>query len=212
MASGLVGLWLVLLLAGSGCSAIGAIAGKVIGDVPVEAQYTLAKVPTLVLAENYRRLGTAADASDRVAATVTQQLVAKDLAPIIPAEKLTALRDQLGEGYRKLDVVAVARRLGAEQVLYIDMQALGVSVGSESELLKGESAAFVRVIDVSAGQVVYPLDATDGQPVRFETQVRRPGDKTTRSSIEGDLVAGLSGRIARLFYKWKPDEVENDRG
>jgi hypothetical protein len=201
---------LAAIAAVSGCNVIGVIAGKTAGQVPVEAVYTPDPlVPLVVLVENYRSDsgGTDSDA-DRVAQMIGARFAEQNVAPIIGQDKVRALRDREPKAYHAMGVVQVARAVGAGQALYVDLTGVAVGTQMGSDVAKGIASANVKFIDAQSGLVAYPADFTDGAPIGYETRVRRVADGVTIDSIRADVLAGLSDRIARMFFRYKPDDLE----
>lgn len=196
--------------ASAGCNLLGVVASKAAGQVPVEAVHTPDPlVPLVVLVENYRSDagGTASDA-DRIAQMIGARLAEQNAAPIVGLDKVRDLRDRSPREYRAMGVVQVARAVGAGQALYVDLT--GVAVGTQvgSDVAKGVASANVKFIDARSGLVAYPADLAEGAPVGYETRMRRVGDGVTIDSIRSEVLAGLSDRIARMFFRYKPDDLE----
>ena len=206
----LAALALGALVAGAGCNVVGAVLGKTQGQVPVEAKHTPDPlVPLVVLVENYRNdaSSTASDA-DRVARMIGERLAEQKAAPIVDPDKVRTLRDRSPKAYQAMGVTQVAREVGAGQVLYVDLTGVGVGVQVGSDVAKGLASANVRFIDVDTGLVAWPSDFAEGAPVGFETRPPRVGDAVTLDSIRVDVLVGLSDRIARMFFRYKPDDLE----
>src|SRR5580704_982568 len=85
-------------VAAGGCQALAAALDKT-GDPTEPAKYSPNKDNMLVLAED---------------------LIAHKVAPIINPDRLTALRDEHREAYRKMQIAEVGKSLGAAQVLYVN--------------------------------------------------------------------------------------------
>jgi hypothetical protein len=198
---------LLALLVPAGCAIVGATLGKVAGSPPVPAQFEPAKVSTLVLAENFRQLATSHDDADRIARRVGALLSENEVGPIVPADQVTTLRDRMSADFRKMNVIEVARELQAEQVIYIDLQGVGVGVMPGSDVLRGEATASVRVIDVATGSILFPAGVQEGAGVSFESPIRRQSAGGNRAGVRGEALDGLSTNIARLFHPWQADEI-----
>lgn len=200
---------LMSVLGLAGCNVIGVVADKVAGDRPLKPAYEPDKLaPLVVLAENYR--STWSDNSDahRIETAVSERLIEHEVAPIIPSDKVFALRDRDPTGYRKLTVVQIGQALGAKQVIYIDLA--GVSVGTTigSDALKGSASANVKLIDVDSGVVLFPKDLDSGVGVAFESELRRSSYRNTTESVRIETIVGLSDQIARLFHSYRASDLE----
>lgn len=196
----------------TGCDAVGVIASAVTPPPEVKAQYEPAKVLTLVLIDPAPGVADPAAVSldaDRLARMLGKDLVDRKVVPsVVDNDKLAVLRETKAGDFRKLSVADVARKLGAEQVVFVELDAIGIGVAQGSDAMKGVAGARVRLVDARTAQVVYPTVEAGGQPVGFETDIRRISDKSTAASVRAETLAGLSDRVARLFYTWRADEAQ----
>jgi hypothetical protein len=188
----------------TGCEAAGAIHYKLAGPPAVEARYVPAKEPMLVLVENYKATTTGFSDAEALARHLFLELKGHDVAPLVPMDKLYALRTDKGEAYRKMSMAAVGREVGAKQVLYVDVQQSSIGAPPGSELMKGRIAVQVRVVDVATGATRWPNGATEGIPLAYETPLPRADETATEAIIRQRMTSGMAIRIGRLFYKWKP--------
>jgi hypothetical protein len=137
---------------------------------------------------------------------VTDELTRFDIAPTVSPDSLTRLRDTELAAFHARSIVSIGRKLGAKQVLYLDLQGVGVGVSPGSEMLKGVASCNVRLIEVETGRTFFPPDAADGLPLAFETRVQRPSTTVTPAGVRAQALEGLATRVGRLFRKWRPDE------
>lgn len=198
----------VLLIAG--CDIAGIIADRTAGQIPVEPKYAPdPTVPLVVLVENYRDAAIPTGDAERVQRMIGQRLDEQQVAPLVSPDKVRMIRDRSPSAYRTMGVTQIAREAGAGLVIYVDLVSVGVGAhGSGSDVARAMASANVRVIDARAGLLAWPADVSDGYPVSYETQIRRIGDNATADSLRGEALRGLSDRIARLFFRYKPDDLE----
>lgn len=197
-------LFLPLLLLFSGCTVASALQYKIAGPPAVEARYVPAKEPMLVLVENYRSSGGPHSDAEMLARHLAMELSEHKVAPLVPQDKLYALRTNRSDAYRKMSMAAIGRETGAKQVLYVDVQQSSIGAPPGSELLKGRIAVQVRVIDVETGATLWPTGAIEGIPLAYETPLPRADVNTTEPMVRQRMHSAMALRIGRLFYKWKP--------
>jgi hypothetical protein len=195
----------------SGCDAVAVIASAVTPPPEIKAQYVPKPVMTLVLVDPAPGVADPATVSldaDRVSRSLGKLLVEKKAVPsVVDHDKLTLFRDsQIGE-YRKLSVTQIASKLGAEQVIYVELDAVGIAVAQGSDAMKGVAGARVRVVAVPTAQVVFPTGEAMGESVAYDTGIQRLGDKATAASVRAETLQGLSDRIAKLFYTWRAEDM-----
>lgn len=95
------------------------------------------------------------------------------------------------------------RRLGADIVLHVKIEAFSLKDHEDSPLWRGQMGATVKVVGVEEG-LLWPQDRPGGHPVgRVETEeVDNPSPQYAQKVTEG-LCEALADRIAKLFYKHK---------
>jgi len=189
----------------SGCAAVGAVGYKVMGPPAVEAKYIPAMEPMLVMVENYR--GSSGSVQDQALDRYLEGLLAAHhIAPLVDATKLRELRRSRPD-YRSMSVSAVATAIGAKQVLYVDVVQNTVEPLLGGESLRGQASVRVKVIDGQTGETRWPGDMGEGYPVESSVQWGT-SDVRSESELREAVLAPLADKIAKLFYKWKPDEEE----
>jgi hypothetical protein len=199
-------IFLAAAMFASGCNAAGALWYKVAGAPPVPAKYEPIKQPTLVLVENYRNPALTEFDADRVARAVNDDLKKNDVAPLIDHDQLLALRDADPDKFRSMTIPSVGRAVGAKQVIYVDLIESEVQGDASRGVVRGKTAARVRVVDVETGQTLWPVDAQAGAQVGSKV----PYAELTESSaneVHDVMLTSLSEQIGRLFHKWKPDTL-----
>ena len=218
-----------------GCNAGGAILQKVGGPPTVQPQYRPGAKTAVVLAENFRSPTAAAVDADRLAAMVTSELrrhrvfydpdavgkqadLADGVEPAADGEErvgrlldpgvVASLRTREPAAYPSMDVAEVGRRVGAGRVLYLDLQSAGADAAAGGNFYKGFASATVKWVDAATGDVLWPTDFRGGYPVSAETPVRNPRTPgVSAESVRGEALRRLAGDVGRLFYPYKPDEV-----
>jgi Peptidoglycan-synthase activator LpoB len=198
-------LLIALTLPVVGCNVLGVAAYKLSGPTKVPAQHELGATPTLVLAERSRDAfqATTVDA-DRLARVISNQLQATGKLTIVSQDELDRVRATRLSDFNTMSTKDIAKAVGAKQVLYVDLRQIKVEATAGDDLFKGNSVAAVRVIDTETSEVVWPVGASDGAPVFFET---KPIGKSSRqaSLSRAATVDGLGEKIAKMFYAWMPE-------
>lgn len=108
-----------------------------------------------------------------------------------------------------MSMAAIGREVGAHQILYVQLHRSDVTPMSGGDSLTGQTAASVKVVDVATGDTLWPSDtaAETGYPVAAATQLGT--DRGTNvQDVRQQLYVQLSHQIARLFYKWQPEDEE----
>lgn len=202
-----------------GCdSIIGFPAAAIGGPGKVPAAYTLPDRPTLVLVDDPTARFSDPNLALVVAANVEHHLKFHEVltAPLVPTSRLADLQAKAGDDYAAMPVDQIGRELGAQQVIYVLIDA--VSLQDVPGVYKPSATAQVKVIDTATGRRLFPdppapnqpasSTPVRGQPVAVELKYKG-ADVGSRGAVERmkRTVAEVLGRdVARLFYKWSPPE------
>ena len=200
------------LLAGaaSSCVVPAAIISKLKPPETIDAEYKPAKEPTLVFVESYQNPDLYAVESDRLARDISYEFTEHKAFPVVPPQKLIELRSEKGTEFSKMNLPAVARAVGAKQVVYVNLIKFSADPPAGSETVQGECEAVVRFVDASNGKTLFPPDSSVGRDVRFKTSALSQ-EGTTRDAVQKQLYQHLSTEISHLFYNWVNEE-QGDNG
>jgi hypothetical protein len=191
-----------------GCGAGGALLSKVMPDPVVPAKYVPQHDNMLVLVENYQNPATITEAAEQMDRQIAETLVAHKVAPLVNPDLLTQLRTDHPDKYRKLEIPALGRALGARQVLYANVIQFATEPAVGSQMLKAHAEARVRIVDSKSGETRWPQDTAGGYPVSVDLPFRPTGDGVDEGYIREALARELSSRISKLFYDVSVDQVD----
>lgn len=196
---------LLVLILVAGCTSAGAIAHKLVGPPPIKPQYVPPKDQRmLVLVENYTNPSATVLDTQRLALRIEEELRRHRIAPLVGADKLEAIRSDAG--YAKMTIPAVARAVGAGQVLYVNVRGFTVEGTVGAEMIKGHTDMTVRVVD-AAGETRWPTDNATGHPLTIETPWLRQGQDTNETTLRDQMSRQAATYIVKLFRKHHPDEA-----
>ena len=196
-----------------GCRSGGALWYKAFGPVAVPAKFTLAKVPTVVVVENYRNPAMTEFDADRIARDVVENLKKNNTAPMIDQDRLTAVREAQPNAFRDMTIPNLGKAVEASQVIYVDLIQSNVEGDATRGIVRGKADARVRVVDTKTGNTIWPIDAQAGYPVGAEIPFTQSDDPTAANEVHNALLESLSEQIGRLFHEWKPEtEKEGEAG
>lgn len=209
MANRLIQLTLgLLLMSAAGCGAVGALAYVASPPPKDPAEYKLDKTPTVVFAENYDNPAQFEVYAERLERQITGQLTDNKAGKLVEAAKLDELKTGQRQEFRKLDIPGVGRALGADRVIYINLTQFSVNLPIGGQSLAGRAEARVKVVEVSTGKTLWPLDSSTGREIKVETTYQPDSDGNTPTGIEDQLSQKLGDQIARLFYDSPTDRID----
>jgi hypothetical protein len=199
--------WMILpgLLLGAGGCLIAGYAASVYGDPVVPAVYVPGKTPMLVMVVDEPDPTGMKVESDTVAREIEQQIQRHQIAPLVPATKVDQFKRTNLAGFSTLPPAEVGRAVGADQVLFVQIQSSRLSAGATGDMLKGEISTTVSIIDAPSGRTLWPNDGSDGAAVSFSTPTLRETERNTPLAVSRLMYAGLADRTVKLFRRYKPD-------
>ena len=199
-----------LLVCGvAGCGAAGVVASKVVGPPKVQAEYTPPKQPMLVLVENYHNPSAVMLDARQLANRLTDALRQYDVAPVINPAELEAV--QSAPDFGKMTIPAVARAVGAKQVLYVNVRRFDVQGTVGSEMIKGTADMTAKIVDVATGATRWPTDVAGGRDVTFETPWLRQGEGADEASLRDQMSRRAADGIVKMLRTYSPDDDTVDQ-
>lgn len=187
-----------------GCNLLGYAASGIAGDPKTPAVFTMAKRPTVVVAEKFDNPAEAAMDAEPIARYISEDLAAHEVAPILDSGKVASLQAENPAKWRGMTIAAVGRSVGAEQILYVNIINVNVNFADNSDLIRGRGEIRVRLVDANTGATIWPVEAADGYPILAETRIVRRAERDD-SIVRSDVHRALAARAARLFYVVKSD-------
>jgi hypothetical protein len=199
----------LLVIGVGGCTVVGAALYKLTPEQEIKPQFTLADVPTVVLVENYRTPDLSANDSELLARELQSKLEENKVKiKLVKTEKILDLRNSRPKDFGSLSVPQIAKAVGAEQVIYVDLQGSGISSLTGQSMFQGKAAASVKVIDAKTGLTTWPPESAEGLSVSSETNALKGREEGSYASVRTELFNGLATKVARLFHTWKASDDE----
>jgi hypothetical protein len=168
--------------------------------------------PTLVMVENYRTPDLAANDSELLARVLTEKLEAKKVATLVKTEKVLDLRNNKPKDFGTMTVPQIAQAVGAEIVIYVDLQGAQITSLTGTSMFQAKSAAYLKVIDAKTGATLYPTDSAQGAAITYETDALKGKEEGTYPQVRSALFDGLARQIGHQFYSWKAEEEKEEAG
>lgn len=188
----------------SGCHDMAVLWANMQGGDTVDAEYTLAKGPLLVLVDDRRGLVSEPRAIRELHETIADNFIRFDVnSRVIPYREVQRFQ-QNEPKYDKMSVREIGEKLGADQVIYVDVEKFTLFSEPGAPLFKGQFAVRVKVLTTERKAEVrlWPQQGK-GKLVTAETPpTPTDGDKSA-SDIAAEL--GIKGgqQVAGLFYEHK---------
>lgn len=200
------GLMLLLSMAAAGCAAAGLAATMLKPPEKVQARYKPTSRPTAVVVENYRLPGSGNSIRDSLASQLVVELRKNNVVPCVDSYKIYDLRSSNPRAYRTMTIDEIGKRVGAEQVIYVDLVNSGVGMSTGGDMVRGDMAALVKVVDVQTGRTLWPDGMEEGYYVSIDIPFALINPDKTHQSVSKSLIQSSADRIAKLFYTWTVPE------
>ncbi|HSI34157.1 MAG: hypothetical protein ACAI43_03200 [Phycisphaerae bacterium] len=205
--AGLIGLALFAAL--FGCALPGVMAYKFFPPI-VPARYTPPKdQPLVVLVEAGYTPAASVPEAEELLQALHADLDAHKVAPMIELARVYDLRDREGRGFSKLSISEIGRRVGARQVIYVNVAHCDLHSDPGTDVYKLRLSAKVRVIDTQTAQTLWP-DADGGEPFEYETKPTRATTDSNPSTIKREALKLTGNEIARMFYPWTAETMSEE--
>lgn len=182
-----------------GCNIIGLAASAV--PQTIDAKYTPPKTPMLVLVENRQNPGAMISEADQLAGFIMDELATYKVAPLIDLKKLYGLRDN-EKNIDKMTITQIGKAVGAQQVLYVDLQRLSVNDADGGLPMHSRLDAAVHLVDVRTGTTTFPAMGQPSWPISLETPITVMANNTNREAVREDLLRSTGTEIGRLFHSY----------
>jgi len=133
--------------------------------------------------------------------SLSKQLTEHDIASsTVPYEDLLDLM-ATNPNFNSMHVPTVGRKLGADMVLYVQIDEFALKDDQASPLWKGLLRVTVKVVDSDAGRL-WPPDRPGGYPVpAIETPQTEHPSPAYGAELASILADKAADRIAKLFYE-----------
>ena len=188
-----------------GCAVFGWIVAKFAPEKKVPAEYEFpAGTTILVFVDDMLHPVDYEPVKIQLTEMLNAQLIAhKVAAKTIPYSRLGEFISAT-PSFNSLAVSEVGRKLGADMVLYVQIDEFGLrDAAAGAELWKGRLATSIRLVDVTKGRL-WPTDSPTGHMVpKAETQTVSDSSQARGEQISRELADETADKIAKLFYSYK---------
>jgi hypothetical protein len=194
----------------AGCQLFGAIVEQTQGDDPIKAIYVPAKVPMVVLVENYD--GSSAIESENLTGYIEGEITQNKIAPLVGSDRIAVLKDADPTAFHNMSIKAIAQAVGAKQVLCVDKVDAEYDQPQASDMAQGSLSANARIVSADTGDSVWPAGAEAGK--RFSVEIPfTPLNQASQSELRSRLTHALAVQIVNTFHDYQrtPEDVDSSQ-
>lgn len=144
---------------------------------------------------------------DQLADKLSRELTDHDIvAETVPLAALRVHQDQMDRDFRMSEgrpapLDAVASKVGADAVLYIDIRQFQLRSAPGQPVWSGKFSVMVRVVDADGRRLWPPMDQAEGHAVSVHMTPTANDSTTYGLTLTEKLADRMAERIAKLFYK-----------
>jgi len=197
----------LVLLSSAGCNIMGLGGYVASGSMKSPPEYKLENRRTLVLVENFENPDLYAVQGERIGRTIGGELTDNKVASFVEPAKVDDLKTSNAADFRKMDIPAVGRAVGAKQVIYVNLVKFSTDSPIGDQRFVGRAEARVKVIDAETGHTLWPLDSSSGRVVQLQTKYDPDVDDTKAAVMQDQVCQNLAVKIANLFHETPYDEA-----
>lgn len=194
----------LLFMSSAGCHDMAVLWANMQGGDTIEAEYTFAKGPLLILIDDRNGRVSESKAIKELHETIATNFLQNNVnSRIVPFRDWQRLH-QSEEKYDKMSVREIGEKLGADQVLWIGVDKFTLQSEPGAPLYKGLFTVRIKVLSTERKADVrqWPREE-QGRLMSAETPpVSVDGDKSG-ADVATELGIKLGQKIAGLFYKHK---------
>jgi len=206
----------------SGCELMGIVASAVVPPT-LPAVYQIADLPTLVIVDDRNGVLRDPQLAMLAAAHATATLGNEEaVTNLISTDDLSALASQLGEKYAQTSPYDIAKRLGAKQVILINIFAAAIS--PEPGILKPSANIGVKLFDIEKNDRLFPPSPkATGHPdppetegffmhkVTLKVKTNQANPARVDAIARQKLAEQIGIRAALLFTEYDPTPYDDIR-
>lgn len=188
-----------------GCVVFG-LASSMAGPPPVDPEFVPEKVPLLVIVRDPPDPMGLTIESDALALEIEREFTTYDIVPLVPSARAKEIRSMNLASFAAMTPAQVGQAVGAKQVLFVQINNSSLEAESDRQMIKGQIAVRVSVLDTRNGAILWPKDGSAGATLTYATPTLRVSPTVNATSVSRNVHQGLAVKIVRLFRKYKPDE------
>ncbi len=189
----------------TGCSLAGVAVSRSAGNT-VGAQYVPNKTDTmLIMVESYGLSMDSGIETEHMTLVLRKTFEDDKIASLVDQQALERLKDAGPEQYTPMTIADIGRKVGAKQVLYVNIWRSEIVKPAGSGQMRGHMDAVVKVVDSASGDTRWPNDAPS-EAVEITTDWTPQGADTSENDLRAQMADQMAADIGKLFQNYHPDE------
>jgi hypothetical protein len=172
----------------------------------VNAQYIPNKTDAmLIMVESYGLSMDSGIETEHMTLVLRKTFEDGKIASLVDQQALERLKDAGPQQYTPMTIADVGRKVGARQVLYVNIWRSEIVKPAGSGQMRGHMDAVVKIVDSASGDTRWPNDAPS-EAVEITTDWTPEGADTTENDLRAKMADQMAADIGKLFQNYHPDE------
>jgi len=170
----------------------------------IEAKYKMAKGKKIaVLVDDYLSPINNPDMKKDLAMLISDGLIqaqAVRAGDMISTDKVYETPKESPDG-KKLSIQRIGKDVGADYVIYVNIIDFNLQSDPENPLIKPKAKAFVKLVEVSTGERLWPIDMS-GEPIEATSRVANDiaSEATDTTKWTQELIDTLASQTVGMFF------------
>jgi hypothetical protein len=189
----------------AGCGLAGVAASRTTGNA-VNAKYVPNKSESmLILVESYGLSLDSGIETEHMTLVLRKNFQDAKIASLVDQQALERLKDAGPQQYTPMTIADIGRRVGARQVLYVNIWRSEIVKPAGSGQMRGHMNAVVKVVDSATGDTRWPSDAPS-EDVEITTDWTPESADKTENDLRAQMADQMAADIGKLFQNYHTDQ------
>jgi len=194
----------------AGCTLLG-VANERMNGNKVDAKYVPnKKEKMLVLVESYGLSLDSGIETQHMTLVLRRTLEDEKIASLVDQDALERLKDTDGRQYAPLTIADIGRKVGARQVLYVNVWRSEIVKPPGSGQMRGQMDAVVKIVDATTGDTRWPNDAPS-EAVQITTNWFPESAQKTETDLRAQMADEMAADIGKLFHDYHTEQGPVDK-
>jgi hypothetical protein len=194
----------------AGCGLAGVAASRTTGNA-VNAKYVPNKSESmLILVESYGLSLDSGIETEHMTLVLRKNFQDAKIASLVDQQALERLKDAGPQQYTPMTIADIGRRVGARQVLYVNIWRSEIVKPAGSGQMRGHMNAVVKVVDSATGDTRWPSDAPS-EDVEITTDWTPESADKTENDLRAQMADQMAEDIGKLFQNYHTDQGQMEK-
>jgi hypothetical protein len=194
----------------TGCGLASVAASRTTGNM-VNAKYVPSKTDTmLIMVESYGLSLDSGIETEHMTLVLRKNFQDAGIASLVDQQALERLKDAGPQQYTPMTIADIGRKVGARQVLYVNIWRSEIVKPAGSGQMRGHMDAVVKIVDSASGDTRWPSDAPS-EAVEITTDWTPENADKTESDLRAQMADEMAADIGKLFQNYHTDQGPMDK-